>query len=270
VVKRTASAPAGAPPRSFYRWSGAALVATAAMLLALASWTDLDLILADHAFDRARNAFPWRDAWFAAVFMHVWVKRALVAVGVGVVVLTAADALRPMPGIAPRARTRLRIVALCALAIPLAIGIVRNHSQSHCPWNIDRYGGHAPYVRLLDAAPPGTPRGHCFPAAHATSALWLAAFAVFWIPHRMRVAGLVFALGLGAGFALGWVQQLRGAHFLSHTLWSLWAAALVVLVVTRLLLGAEPRRAHAGSLPPETTNRRREGIFHFNARPSAE
>jgi membrane-associated PAP2 superfamily phosphatase len=266
VVKPVASHPGGAPPRSFYRWSAAALAVTAAVLIALASWTDLDLILADYAFDRARAVFPWHDAWFAAVFMHVWVKRALVAAGAVVVLVTAGDALYPLPGVAPWARTRLRIVALCALAIPLAIGTVRHHAQSHCPWNIDRYGGHAPYVKLLDAAPPGAPPGHCFPAAHATSALWLAAFAVFWMPHRMRTAGLVFVLGIGAGLGLGWVQQLRGAHFLSHTLWSLWAAAAVVLVLTRLLLGAEPRRVHACSRPPENTNRT-GGKIEFSARP---
>lgn len=268
-MKPLASHPGGALPRSFYRWSSAALAVTAAVLLALASWTDLDLILADYAFDRARNAFPWRDAWFAAVFMHVWIKRALVAVGAAVVVVTAGDALYRLTGITPWARTRLRIVALCAVAIPLAIGTVRNHAQSHCPWNIDRYGGPAPYVKLLDAALPGAPPGHCFPAAHATSALWLAAFAVFWVPHRMRTAGLVFALGIGAGLVLAWVQQLRGAHFLSHTLWSLWAAAAVMLVVTRLLLGAEPRRVHACSRPPENTNGKR-GAIDFSVRPSAE
>jgi membrane-associated PAP2 superfamily phosphatase len=240
----------------------------AAVLLALAR-TDLDLILADYAFDRARSTFPWRDTWFAAVFMHVWVKRALVAVGAAVVVVTAGDALCPLPGMASWARTRLRIVALCALAIPLAIGAVRHHAQSHCPWNIDRYGGQAPYVKLLDAAPPGAQPGHCFPAAHATSALWLAAFAVFWVPHRMRTAGLVFVLGIGAGLGLGWVQQLRGAHFLSHTLWSLWAAAAVLLLVSRLLLGAEPSRVHACSETSENANRRR-GAIDFSARPSAE
>jgi len=30
---------------------------------------------------------------------------------------------------------------------------------------------------------------------------------------------------------MGWVQQMRGAHFLSHTLWSLWVSWAVVLLV---------------------------------------
>jgi membrane-associated PAP2 superfamily phosphatase len=226
-------------PRSAYLWSSVGLIVTGIALLALNRWTDVDLILADYAFDRARGVFPWRDAWFAAVFMHVWVKKALVAVGAGVVIVTVLDALFRPTWLQPWVRARLRIVALCALAIPLAVGTARRHALSHCPWDIDRYGGHAPYVRLLDAAPSDTAPGHCFPAAHATSGLWLAAFAVFWMPHRMRTAGLVFALGIGAGFGLGWMQQLRGAHFLSHTLWSVWIASAVVLLVARVLLGSE-------------------------------
>jgi membrane-associated PAP2 superfamily phosphatase len=257
-------------PRSTYLWSGVGLTVTGVVLLALNRWTDLDLILADYAFDRARAVFPWRDAWFAAVFMHVWVKKALVAAGAGVVIVTAVDVLHRLSCIPPWMRTRLRIVALCALAVPLAVGAVRPHAASHCPWEIDRYGGHAPYVRLLDAAPSGTVPGHCFPAAHATSALWLAAFAVFWMPHRMRTAGLVFALGVGAGLGLGWVQQLRGAHFLSHTLWSAWIAAAIVLLFTRLLLGSE---RHAAKDPGDASSRLPErpcqasGEIGFSARP---
>ena len=113
-----------AVPRSAYLWSGAGLALMAAVLLVLSLWTDLDLILADSAFDRERGVFSWRDAWFAAVFMHLWVKVALVAAGTGVAIVTAVDALHPLSCIPPWVRTRLRIVALCALAIPLAVGAV--------------------------------------------------------------------------------------------------------------------------------------------------
>lgn len=37
------------------------------------------------------------------------------------------------------------------------------------------------------------------------------------------------------GLFLGWVQQLRGAHFLTHTLWSAWVASLVIVCIARLL-----------------------------------
>jgi membrane-associated PAP2 superfamily phosphatase len=119
--------------------------------------------------------------------------------------------------------------------VPLAIGLWKARSALHCPWDVDRYGGAAPYLRLLDGVPAGWSNGACFPAGHASSALWLAAFCVWWLPQAPRKAAAVFAAGLAAGFALGWVQQLRGAHFLSHTLWSVWTAAAVLWALFALL-----------------------------------
>lgn len=52
--------------------------------------------------------------------------------------------------------------------------------------------------------------------------------AVFLSPYRAYKAALTFAVLLGLGFAVGWMQQLRGAHFLTHTLWSMWIACAIV------------------------------------------
>lgn len=72
-------------------------------------------------------------------------------------------------------------------------------------------------------------------AGHASSALWLVSVAVYWLPARpARAAGMAL-LALLPGLALGWLQQLRGAHFLTHTLWSAWiACALVLLLIVTL------------------------------------
>src|SRR5690606_5169625 len=90
------------------------------------------------------------------------------------------------------------------------------------------YGGDAPFLRLLDSVPTGFDIGHCFPAGHATVGLWLAALCVFWLPHKPRAALTAFCAGLGVGLLLGWVQQMRGAHFLFHTLWSAWLTCLII------------------------------------------
>lgn len=51
---------------------------------------------------------------------------------------------------------------------------------------------------------------------------------LIWLPNRPRVAALVGGVTLSLGFTLGWFQQMRGAHFLSHTLWSIWIAICFV------------------------------------------
>ncbi|MEJ7807397.1 MAG: phosphatase PAP2 family protein [Telluria sp.] len=212
---------------------GLALLAlTAVAIILIGAVTDIDLHLADWAYDKRLGDFPWRHAWLAEVLSHVIVKRALIALAITVIGMVAWDWWRPRPWPALR-RVQLRIVALSAMTIPAIVSMLKQVSSSHCPWDIDRYGGSAPYVRLLEALPAATAPGHCMPAGHASSALWLIALAVFFLPARPRVALCVFALMLAFGFALGWLQQLRGAHFLSHTLWSVWIACAVQWALLR-------------------------------------
>ncbi len=202
----------------------------------MARFSTADLWLADQMFSHGSHGFAWRDHWFAAELMHRWAKIPLVLLGLLVLVAAAADGVRPFKWMSNTQRLQLRVVAACAALVPLVVSVWKRLSASHCPWDIDRYGGHAPYVALLDAMPAGVAPGGCFPAGHATSVLWMMGLCVWFLPHKPRQAALVAALMALAGLAFGWVQQLRGAHFLSHTLWSIWVAAgvtwLVLLVAT--------------------------------------
>ncbi len=228
--------------------SGLALLASAIALVLLEQFTNLDLVLADRSFDAALCQFPWRDSWFAEVLMHRWLKVPLTLFGIGLVLVALGERLWRRPRLQPGDRWRLRASAALALCIPLTISVAKQLSASHCPWDLDRYGGQAMYLRLLDAVPAGFQAGGCFPAGHASTALWLAGLCVWWLPSRPRRAALVFAAGLGAGFVVGWVQQLRGAHFLSHTLWSMWITAAWVWAV----LLAFARAQRSWSLPNTT------------------
>ncbi|MBS1186167.1 MAG: acid phosphatase [Burkholderiaceae bacterium] len=207
------------------------LSALPVVLLLLGRFTHLDLWLADAMFDPVTRNFPWREHWLANRFAHVWLKFALVVVGAVVVVATIADAFRRFSFWSDDFRTRMRLLACSAALVPLVIGALKRFSATHCPWDVERYGGQMPYFRLLDALPDGIVPGHCFPAGHASSALWLVALAVFWLPHRPRMAGMVGGLMLSFGLLLGWLQQMRGAHFLSHTLWSMWIACVIVAIL---------------------------------------
>lgn len=205
------------------RLSSCAALALAALLIGwLGTYTDIDLRLADAAFDAQSQTFPWRHAWLTETFGHVLLKRALT----GVALLMIALALWPL-----RRSAKVRLVAMSAVLVPLIIAGLKQISSSHCPWDIDRYGGTAPYVRLLDAMPGSIDAGHCMPGGHASSALWLIAFAVFPLPARPRLAAACFSVLLAFGVAVGWLQQLRGAHFLTHTLWSAWIACAVFLAL---------------------------------------
>ena len=142
--------------------------------------------------------------------MHVWVKLPLVAFGVLLVPAAVSERLFRWPRLDAAGRWRLRTSAGLALLVPLVIGLLKRYSASHCPWSVDRFVREAIHLRLLDALPAGFHAGGCLPAGHASSALWLAGLCVWWLPQRPRMAAAVFAAGLAAGFALGWVQQLQG------------------------------------------------------------
>ena len=72
----------------------------------------------------------------------------------------------------------------------------------------------------------------CFPAAHPVAGYaWLAVGFVLY-PAARRRAWQSWAVAFAVGTILGGVQVVRGAHFLSHVLWSAW----VVWGVNVLLL----------------------------------
>lgn len=225
-----------------------ALACSGVGILSLGLYTDIDLWLADAAFAPALRVFPWRDAWLADGLNHGVLKVLFTLAGAGLIAAVLADLLRPSARIGAPARLRVRILAMSAALVPLVTSMLKQASNSHCPWDLARYGGGQPYVRLFESLPFGAAAGHCLPAGHASTSLWLVALAVFWLPGDPRKAAAVAAGGLAVGFAMGWMQQLRGAHFLTHTLWSVWIAVLVVSVTTVLMDAAARRHT------PQTTS----------------
>lgn len=69
--------------------------------------------------------------------------------------------------------------------------------------------------------------------------------AILFVPYRLAYAAGALVLFLLLGFGVGWMQQLRGAHFLTHTLWSMWIAlATLALIIVVMDLWPQ-RRMHA-------------------------
>lgn len=129
-------------------------------------------------------------------------------------------------------RKPLAYLLLSTLVSTALIAWMKSWSSVDCPWDLLRYGGSHPMLGMFDARPSGLRGGgHCFPAAHAGSGYaWVAlSFCLGMVRPRWRNAGLMLGLSVGAVF--GFVQQLRGAHFLSHDLVSLalcWSVAALL------------------------------------------
>lgn len=134
------------------------------------------------------------------------------------------------------------------LAVALGTGVVsllKSATNMDCPWDLARYGGLREYVGLFATRPQGMPRGVCFPAGHSSAGFaWVSLyFMALLVRPAWRWRGL--AIGLVAGGVFGAAQQLRGAHFLSHDLWTLatcWTISLLLYLGVRRI-AAEGTRA---------------------------
>ena len=104
----------------------------------------------------------------------------------------------------------------------LAITVLKRLNHTSCPWDLAEFGGVARYVSHWLWGVRDEGGGHCFPAGHASTAF---AYLAGWFVLRHgapRVAGRWLLAALLAGTVLGVAQQMRGAHFMSHTLWTAW------------------------------------------------
>ena len=207
-------------------WKGPAAV-TAIALAGLVLWdrTGLDLALA--ALAGTSEGFALREHWLFSTVLHSgarWLAW-LLAVSLCIAVWWPVGPLRR---IAFERRLQLASTTLLATGV---VSLLKAFSPTSCPWDLNAFGGIAHHARHW--LPDGGP-GHCFPAGHACAGF---AFIGGWFCFRDAapdVARAWLAASLAAGFALGGAQQLRGAHFMSHTLWSAWICWAVALAADGL------------------------------------
>ena len=138
-------------------------------------------------------------------------------------------------------RKGLAVVALTLITFPLFVALVgKNVSNVHCPDDITRYGGGIPYVKVLESYPinPNSPngkypRGHCFPAGHASGGFALLSLICFYKTRRQKFWAFVFAMSMGT--AMSGIQMLRGLHYLSHQLVTCLLALIFVSIFNLMI-----------------------------------
>ncbi|NIC40036.1 phosphatase PAP2 family protein [Aquabacterium sp. A08] len=182
------------------------------------------------------QGFPLRHHWLLEAVLHDAARHLATLAWVALVAMV----VWPLGAMRQLDRwQRVEVATGTALALA-AVNLVKRHSLTSCPWDLQAFGGAASYVShwawgLADGGP-----GHCFPGGHASAALAFLALALPWLAssdalgqRRGRgVLGAVLALGL----LLGATQTLRGAHYPSHTAWAAlvcWAVALANHAVFR-------------------------------------
>jgi len=129
------------------------------------------------------------------------------------------------------------------LLIPLLTVALKHLTNRHCPWDMQDFGGYAPYLSLFARAPEGIVRGVCFPSGHASGGfVWI----VWGLALRASRPVLAKGMLLGAlllGMAMGLARLVQGAHFISHVLWSAWLAWALTIGLAAVLRAPVVARA---------------------------
>jgi membrane-associated PAP2 superfamily phosphatase len=110
------------------------------------------------------------------------------------------------------------------------VTLLKAGNSTSCPWDLGEFGGAAHYVSHWSGLADGG-AGRCFPAGHAASGFSFVGGYFAFLRVDPQQARLWLQAACGSGLLLGLAQQWRGAHFMSHTLWTAvlcWCTALAI------------------------------------------
>lgn len=225
------------------------LLWTIAALGLLLAWdaSALDLLLT-RPWANAQG-FPLQHDWFLSTVLHEGARRAAWLPALWLII----GIFKPT-GVQRRLSQSQRVqwagTTLLALA---AISLLKHASHTSCPWDLAEFGGQASWVSHWAFGALDGGHGRCFPAGHASAAF--AFVSGYFVLRRVSpVQARAWLVGaLVTGLVLGVAQQLRGAHFMSHTLWTAWLcwtiAGLVDVAVRSFRRGKEPAAAATVEAP---------------------
>ena len=230
------SAPAApADPRAATGWPPPVGLAVAAVCLLAWDASGADLVLA--RLVGSPHGFALRDHWLASDVLHSGMRLAVWGA-----VTWMAVSLRWPTGVVRNLERRERVWLLGTVLLSLlAVNAIKHWSQTSCPWDLREFGGSVDHVshwlwNIADGGP-----GHCFPAGHASAGFAFIAGAFALRRSQPRAARVWLAIALLAGLVMGLAQQLRGAHFASHTLWSAWLCWACAWLSAKAFLRPEGR-----------------------------
>ena len=196
------------------------LLAVYLILMLLLDIGGLDIWLASKFY--AAEGYQWalKNHWLTEQILHKGARKLNYIFALAVLLSTMYYLWfnKTKPALT-KAYLALTLSLLCSFALVAYLKAITNIA---CPWSLAMFGGNEPYIHILQPRPSYLPYSQCFPAGHASVGYaWVALY--YFLRHsrpHYRYAGL--AAGLIGGAILGFTQQLRGAHFMSHDLTTLF------------------------------------------------
>ena len=194
------------------------LALTVLALVLLVAWDAGQLDLSLNRWFGTEAGFPWKDRWLTAGLLHEGGRRLAT-----VMVLALLAGIWWPLGPARRLSRGDRVWWLATtLACMAVIPLLKQGSLTSCPWDLQEFGGPARWVSHWAWGVGDGGSGRCFPSGHASAAF---AFLAGWFALRgpAPMAARIWLAGVWVlGALYGGAQIARGAHYLSHVLWTAW------------------------------------------------
>ncbi|NOT14643.1 MAG: phosphatase PAP2 family protein [Methylotenera sp.] len=197
-------------------------------MLAIYTNSTWDVRLSNHFFNVHQQQFPLKHHPFFSELMHTGLKWLMV--GIALLSLLLAIMAKRMRTLKPYQHPLLWVFVGMAVSSSV-VAILKHYSLQACPWDLTMYGGDLPLLGLFSSLPAGVEAGGCFPAGHPSGGFALMAFYFAFRKIKPQFAYGMLGLSIVMGLVMGVAQVMRGAHFLSHVLWSGWVVWVVLLLL---------------------------------------
>ncbi len=219
-------------------------------LLIFNLFPEIDIICANY-FYSPHLSFYLKHNWWLENFIHIYIKYSIIlfVILIYIVIFYKKYLLKYIPkyhlgtnhistnqrckpdhnnlNFIKNINSRVMIISLITtILIPITISILKRFSSHSCPWDLLIYAGGQKLIEWWEYAPNVS--GKCFPAGHAATGLCIMGISIiFYAQNNIKYTRCFYILGIAAGLILGIAQQARGAHFLSHTLASVYIACSI-------------------------------------------
>jgi membrane-associated PAP2 superfamily phosphatase len=194
--------------------------------------TQIDVWLAGRFYNAELKLWPYREHWLTQTVLHKGGRYFVYVVGIGLLLFCLAS-YRSKSKLYVY-RRHLTYLVLASLAGPLFITYLKSHTHIYCPWDVVMFGGSKPHVKLFDPVDNTFSVGHCFPSGHSGLGFTFVSVYFFFLVVKPEYRYYGLLAGLVTGFIFGVNQEIRGAHFFSHDVFSLaicWFSSLILFVV---------------------------------------
>lgn len=233
-----------------------ALAIAATALCAIFGDGRIDLAVSRWFFDDARQMFPFTNQWLLTVVLHDAARSVGAVAALALLGLTVTSWLTRRPDRLHAQRRTLLLATGTCFASAAAVGLLKHFSSHACPWDLALFGGRAIYEPLFGSSAPTQAVRGCSPAAHPLVGYAWLGVGYALLPSTRHAAWRAWVVALSLGTCFGAVQIMRGAHFVSHVLWSAWTVwavdvgLLAVCAYTAFSRARTPNACSPAAWPP--------------------